>query len=227
MGRVLLGLALMASACNAKLADLPPETDDAGVDSSLLIDAAPDALVLGAWGREVGELARGIDSRQVEPERDAKSGKFGVEQFLFNIQNPEVTVKEVAEAAIATAPPAARVATQALGAAERRPTQLRWNSRPRRDPFAPPPADTHITELAPPTVPQPAYAPLLEAPPPTPTLTALLDTPSAKIAVIDGRLVRVGDAVNGRPVLAIGAGSVALGPTPTTPQPLLLKLPRP
>lgn len=132
-----------------------------------------------------------------------------------------------AEAAIATAPPAARVATQAPSAAERRPTQLRWNSRPRRDPFAPPPADTDITELAPPTVPQPAYAPLLEAPPPTPTLTALLDTPSAKIAVIDGRLVRVGDAVNGRPVLAIGAGSVALGPTPTTPQPLLLKLPRP
>ena len=51
MGRVLLGLALLASACNAKLADSPPETADAGVDSSMpMIDAAPDALVLGAWG---------------------------------------------------------------------------------------------------------------------------------------------------------------------------------
>ena len=29
--------------------------------------------VLGSWGREVGELARGIDLREVEPDREAKS----------------------------------------------------------------------------------------------------------------------------------------------------------
>ncbi len=33
-------------------------------------------------------------------ERDAKSGQAGVEKYLFNIQNPETTVKEVAESAM-------------------------------------------------------------------------------------------------------------------------------
>jgi len=55
MGRCLLGLALLASACSAKLADLPGETiDDAntGIDSNTSTDdaALPDAFVLGAWG---------------------------------------------------------------------------------------------------------------------------------------------------------------------------------
>ncbi len=53
MGRCLLGLALLASACSAKLADLPGETDDAGMgtDSGTTTDAAmPDAFVLGVWG---------------------------------------------------------------------------------------------------------------------------------------------------------------------------------
>lgn len=52
MGRCLIGLALLAGACNAT-ADLPAETTDAntGIDSSTPgIDAAPDALVLGPWG---------------------------------------------------------------------------------------------------------------------------------------------------------------------------------
>ena len=40
-----------------------------------LARASPAALerVLGAWGREVGELARGVDAREVIPDRDAKS----------------------------------------------------------------------------------------------------------------------------------------------------------
>jgi len=48
MGRCLLGLALLAGACQARLADLPPETDDAntGVDGSM----TTDAFALGAWG---------------------------------------------------------------------------------------------------------------------------------------------------------------------------------
>jgi len=50
MGRCLLGLALLASACSARLADDPGLPDaDTGVDSSL-VDAAVDAYVLGAWG---------------------------------------------------------------------------------------------------------------------------------------------------------------------------------
>ena len=40
-----------------------------------LARAAPGALerVLGAWGADVRELARGVDVREVEPDRDAKS----------------------------------------------------------------------------------------------------------------------------------------------------------
>lgn len=51
MGRCLLGLALLAGACSARLVDDPGLTPDAdsSIDSSL-IDAAPDAYVLGAWG---------------------------------------------------------------------------------------------------------------------------------------------------------------------------------
>lgn len=45
MGRCLLGLALLAAACQARLAD-DAETGDANTG----VDAAPDALVLGAWG---------------------------------------------------------------------------------------------------------------------------------------------------------------------------------
>lgn len=37
---------------------------------------------------------------KIKTEIDPRSGKPGVEQFLFNIQNPEVTVKEVAESAM-------------------------------------------------------------------------------------------------------------------------------
>ena len=47
MGRCLLGLALLAGACQARLADLPPESDDAGVDGPA---TQPDAFMLGAWG---------------------------------------------------------------------------------------------------------------------------------------------------------------------------------
>ena len=50
MGRCLLGLALLVSACSARLADDATPDGSSGVDSSLSIDAAPDAFVLGAWG---------------------------------------------------------------------------------------------------------------------------------------------------------------------------------
>lgn len=51
MGRCLLGLALLAGACSARLADDPglPPDGDSGIDSAL-VDAAPDAYVLGLWG---------------------------------------------------------------------------------------------------------------------------------------------------------------------------------
>ena len=58
-----------------------------------------------------------------------------------------------------------------------------------------------------------------------PSLEAVLNTPSAQIAVIDGRIVRVGDKVSGRPVLKIDSASVALGRGPEASEPLLLKLP--
>lgn len=50
MGRCLVGLALLAGACSARLADDPNATPDGGTDGSQAIDAAPDAFVLGAWG---------------------------------------------------------------------------------------------------------------------------------------------------------------------------------
>ena len=37
---------------------------------------------------------------RIRLERDAKTGRPGVEQYLFNIQNPDTTVKEVAESAM-------------------------------------------------------------------------------------------------------------------------------
>ena len=37
---------------------------------------------------------------RIRTEKDPKNGRPGVEQFLFNIQNPEVTVKEVAESSM-------------------------------------------------------------------------------------------------------------------------------
>ena len=37
---------------------------------------------------------------RIRPDRDPKSGRPGVEQYLFNIERPEVTVKEVAESAM-------------------------------------------------------------------------------------------------------------------------------
>ena len=37
---------------------------------------------------------------RIRTERDPKNGRPGVEQYLFNIQNPEVTVKEVAESSM-------------------------------------------------------------------------------------------------------------------------------
>ena len=51
MGRCLLGLALLASACSARLVDDPNAVPDGGTGGeSSQIDAAPDAYVLGAWG---------------------------------------------------------------------------------------------------------------------------------------------------------------------------------
>ncbi len=37
---------------------------------------------------------------RIKPDRDPKSGRLGVEQYLFNIEKPDVTVKEVAESAM-------------------------------------------------------------------------------------------------------------------------------
>ncbi len=54
MGRCLLGLALLASACSARLADDTPPDGPPGIDSLQVIDAAPDAFVLGAWGPPMG-----------------------------------------------------------------------------------------------------------------------------------------------------------------------------
>ena len=105
-----------------------------------------------------------------------------------------------------------------------KPTRVRWDSAPLRDPFAP---------LAP-ALPVVAPAPVEQAPvepvvvvtqDAIPALEAVLHTPSAHIAVIDGRIVRVGDKVSGRAVLKIDAASVALGASPNAQAPLVLKLP--
>ena len=105
------------------------------------------------------------------------------------------------------------------------PTQLRWDSSPSRDPFGP------VTTSAPvvPVTPEPVITAVPEMPltEVVPALEAVLNTPSAHIAVIGGRIVQVGDKVSGRPVLGIDNGSVALGPSVAWPQPLVLKLPIP
>lgn len=106
------------------------------------------------------------------------------------------------------------------------PTQLRWDNNPARDPFGP-----ATTKISPPSVatsetPGSAAEPVLVALEPVLALAAVLNTPSAQIAVIDGRIVRVGDQVGGRAVLQIDNTSVALGSSLAWPQPLVLKLPR-
>ncbi len=102
-------------------------------------------------------------------------------------------------------------------------TQLRWDSSPSRDPFGP------VTTSAPvvPVTPEAVIAAVPEIPltEVVPALAAVLNTPSAHIAVIGGRIVQVGDKVSGRPVLSIDNASVALGPSVAWPQPLVLKLP--
>ena len=37
---------------------------------------------------------------RIRPGKDPRSGEFGVAQYLFNIQNPEGTVKDIAESAM-------------------------------------------------------------------------------------------------------------------------------
>jgi hypothetical protein len=104
------------------------------------------------------------------------------------------------------------------------PTQLRWDSTPIRDPFGP------VAVAAPPEPPPaveeaPAETVAIEPVATLPALEAVLNTPSAHIAVIDGRIVRVGDKVAGRAVIRIGAASVALGGNAVAQEPLELKLP--
>ncbi len=103
-------------------------------------------------------------------------------------------------------------------------TQLRWDSTPTRDPFGP------LMVAAPAEIPAPLELPAadtvqVEPVQVLPALEAVLNTPSAHIAVIDGRIVRVGDKVSGRAVLRIDASSVALGAGPQSLPPLVLKLP--
>ena len=100
-----------------------------------------------------------------------------------------------------------------------RSTQMRWDSSPPRDPFGPLTTSAPVTPEAVIAVPE---TPLTEV---VPALAAVLNTPSAHIAVIGGRIVQVGDKVSGRPVLSIDNASVALGPSVAWPQPLVLKLP--
>ena len=106
------------------------------------------------------------------------------------------------------------------------PTQLRWNSAVVRDPFGPVAVSAVVmTPLPVVAVPiETVSVKLLEA---APTLEAVLNTPSAHIAVIDGRIVRVGDTISGRAVLKIDTASVALGRGPEASEPLLLKLSAP
>lgn len=106
------------------------------------------------------------------------------------------------------------------------PTQLRWNSAAVRDPFGPVAVSAAVmTPL--PVVAAPAETVSVKAVEAAPTLEAVLNTPSAHIAVIDGRIVRVGDKISGRPVLKIDTASVALGRSAEASEPLLLKLPAP
>lgn len=104
------------------------------------------------------------------------------------------------------------------------PTQLRWNSAAVRDPFGPLVVSAAVlTPL--PVAASPVETVSVKTVEAVPTLAAVLNTPSAHIAVIDGRIVRVGDKISGRAVLKIGTASVALGRSPKASEPLLLKLP--
>ena len=105
------------------------------------------------------------------------------------------------------------------------PTQLRWDSVPTRDPFGPVTTMTPTPSVAVVAQPSSVAAPVVAALEPTLSLEAVLNTPSAQMAVIDGRIVRVGDKVGGRAVLRINNSSVALGSSVEWPQPLVLKLP--
>lgn len=118
----------------------------------------------------------------------------------------------------------ANLAIEAVPAQPRRPTELRWHSAEVRDPFGPLVASAAVlTPLPVAAAPvEPLGVPVVAV---APTLEAVLNTPSAHIAVIDGRIVRVGDQISGRPVLKIGTASVALGRSPDASEPLLLKLP--
>lgn len=104
------------------------------------------------------------------------------------------------------------------------PTALRWEAGPVRDPFGPVNANAAMAAPAPGEA-EPVAQEVVQAPPALPILEAVLNTPSAHIAVIDGRMVRVGDRVSGRPVLNIDTASVALGRGADTAEPLLLRLP--
>jgi len=108
------------------------------------------------------------------------------------------------------------------------PNQLRWTSAPARDPFGPAISATPVPAPAPEVVEVPAAVAeveTVETVETLPALEAVLNTPSAHIAVVDGRIVRVGDKVNGRAVLRIDSASVALGAGREAGEPLLLKLP--
>ncbi len=104
------------------------------------------------------------------------------------------------------------------------PTRLRWDSMPTRDPFAPIAVASSQVALTPVQA-TPVESIALESAEAVPALEAVLKTPSAQIAVIDGRIVRVGDKVSGRPVLRIDSASVALGGGSEATPPLVLKLP--
>ena len=106
------------------------------------------------------------------------------------------------------------------------PTQLRWNSAAVRDPFGPVVVSAALGTALP-VAAAPVETVSVTAVEAAPTLEAVLNTPSAHIAVIDGRIVRVGDTISGRAVLKIGTASVALGRSHEASEPLLLKLPAP
>ena len=105
------------------------------------------------------------------------------------------------------------------------PTQLHWDSVPTRDPFGPVTTMTPTPSVAVVAQPSSVAAPVVAVLEPTLSLEAVLNTPSAQMAVIDGRIVRVGDKVGGRAVLRINNSSVALGSSVEWPQPVVLKLP--
>ncbi len=123
-----------------------------------------------------------------------------------------------------TAATAETLVIEPLPARVAAPTQLRWDRATVRDPFAPLAVSAAVVTPLPVAV-TPVEAASVVTIEVEPNLEAVLNTPSAQIAVIDGRIVRVGDKVSGRPVLKIDSASVALGRGPEASEPLLLKLP--